>query len=361
MAPLQSMKLTALAFVALSACIPPATTPVGVSPPGYVPGGPDAAVGGAEAAPGDGDDATPDDPYQADAPSGVAAPAAPTGGSFDLVYRVPAGWSEQRGADLITLRYDEESDWVHRHYTILILPSQGLRGSLGDTYQALWREQILPLFTPGFEPAPFRRRLASGYACWFDGDTMVATNGQPFQAVLYMIAAGDRVVPIVALYTDLEQRAEGPIQAFFDALTLSDAAPSGEPLFLPAELAGEWNTHAASYANYVDSGGNFRGDATIATGEHFILGADGRYQAWFTAAGGGTRAFQDNHTGAWTVEDDFLVFAGGDEQRRLRIYAVGTSPRGGGAIFLPPSYDASDAPDFTMPRRPISGDWYGRM
>ncbi len=292
-------------------------------------------------------------------PGAPGATATTAGGTLDLVYQVPDGWSEQRG-EVATLSYQYEDMYDKKSFTLVILPSRPVQGSLGETYQALWAEQILPLFTPGFEPAPFRRRLASGYPLWFDGDDMVASSGATFQVILYMVVAGDRVVPLVGLYLGLDQKVEIPIAAFFDALSVSGAAPTSDPLFDAAELAGDWSEHSASYADYVDSSGNYRGDATVATGEEFHLDAGGSYESWFTAVGNGS-ASQTKAAGAWSVADDFLVLDGPDEHRRIRIFAAGTSPRGGRAIYLPPNYDAEATPDFTMPRRPISGGWYGRL
>src|SRR5688572_14068764 len=90
----------------------------------------------------------------------ATTPAAATG-DLDLEYQLPAGWTEQRGADSITLTFTQnvhpETDFYGTyHYQLVILPSQPLRGTLVETFHAVWSEQILPLFTTRIAPAPMR-------------------------------------------------------------------------------------------------------------------------------------------------------------------------------------------------------------
>src|SRR5262245_42305591 len=109
-----------------------------------------------------------------------ARPAAAEG--IDLVYERPPGWTEQRNEGGITLSFlqnvQEGTDMYGvRNVRVLIFPSQPPRGSLVATYHALWAEFVAPSFVTSFPVAPIRRRLASGLACAFDGETMKAKNG----------------------------------------------------------------------------------------------------------------------------------------------------------------------------------------
>lgn len=185
------------------------------------------------------------------------APSAPAGtpqtggaavasGSLDLVYSLPSGWTEQRGADWITLNYSVAGPSPTESYTLVILPSKPLSGTLTATFQALWAEMITPTFTPlqdpAIVPAPMRRRLASGFVAAFDGGLMKTNNGGMFTTMLYLISSGDRVVPILGMYGLLGDQSEPVLSAFFDSVSISGQTPVKAPLFDASELVGKWST-----------------------------------------------------------------------------------------------------------------------
>lgn len=297
------------------------------------------------------------------APGEAPTPGATATGAFDLVYAVPPGWSEQRGADAITLTMAIPDDYSPVSYALVILPSQPLRGTLTETFQALWAEMITPNFTPtfaqGIEPAPIRRRLASGYVAAFDGEVMNANRGGMVTTVLYLIASGDRVVPVLGMYGNYDARKGEPMLAgFFDTLTIAGAAAPTAPLFDAGELVGAWSTQSAEYANYVDTSGNYRGDATIAVRQDHTFNADGSYSAYASAYQSGRGFDRGTSSGTWRVDDDTIVIESGGASIRIRVLAVGTH-RGARSIYLPPSYAATTAPEFGRPR--TVGDWFGPM
>ncbi len=296
--------------------------------------------------------------------SATGAGAAPASTTVDLTYTVPAGFSEVRGDLSTTISYATSDGYSNVSYTFVILPSQPLRGTLSQTFHALWGEAITPLFTPaytpGLEPAPLRRRLASGYAVAFDGELMNSNNGGMFTTVLYVLTSGDRVVPILGMFGDLDARQGEPIvSAFLESASIDGYPPGSFALYDASELVGEWSTQAAEFANYVDrSSGNYVGSSTVAVRQDHAFNADGSYLG-FASAYQSDRGFdRGQDAGTWHVEDDSIVVETGAGTTRHRVFAVGTH-RGVPSIYLPPSYASTSVPEFTRPRS--TGDWFGRV
>jgi hypothetical protein len=304
-----------------------------------------------------------------------AAPAAPAGqpqpqpgavaatGSLDLIYSVPAGWTEHRSADAIRLSHVVSDSYSTVSHTIVILASQPMRGSLTQTFHALWGELVSPSFkstyAQGIVPAPMRRRLASGYIVAFDGELMDANQGGMFTTVLYLLSSGDRVVPILAMYGSLDAAKTEPVMsAWFDSLSISGASPPQTALFDPSEIAGEWSTQAAEYANYVDSSGRYVGDANIAVRQDHTFDADGSYHAYASAYQSGRGFDRESTKGSWSVEDDTIVVETGGKTTRLRVFAVAYH-RNVLSLRLPPSYASTEVVELTRPRS--LGDWYGKV
>lgn len=333
------MKLLGILLVLGStACIPPATTGP-YAPAGGAPGG------GGEVGGGD----------------GAGAPASTT---VDLVYAVPEGFSEIRGEQATTVSYAFSDGYSNTSYTFVILPSQPMRGTLSETFQALWGEVITPLFTsaysPGIVPAPLRRRLSSGYAVAFDGELMNSNNGGMFTTVLYVFTSGDRVVPILGMFGDLDARKGEPIvSAFLETASINGYPPGSFSLFDASELVGEWSTQASEFANYVDrSSGNYVGSSTVAVRQDHTFNADGSYQAYASAYQSDRGFDRGQEAGTWRVEDDSIIVETGAGTTQHRVFAVGTF-RGVPSIYLPPSYASTSVAEFTRPRS--LGDWFGRV
>jgi hypothetical protein len=303
-------------------------------------------------------------PWGTPAPAtGGAAPGEPAGGGLDLAYAVPAGFTEVRGDAAITLADAQSDGYSNVSYTFVILPSQPLRGTLADTFLGLWGEVITPLFSsaysPGIQPAPLRRRLASGYAVAFDGELMNANGGGMFTTVLYVLSSGDRVVPILGMFGDLDARQGEPIaSAFLESASIAGHPPTGAALFEPSELVGEWSTQAAELANYVDANGRYVGDATVAVRQDHTFAADGSYGAYASAYQSDRGFDRGTSAGTWSLDDDSIVLDVGGATTRYRVFAVGTY-RNVHSIYLPPSYAPTSVAELTRPRS--LGDWYGQV
>jgi hypothetical protein len=331
-------------ILSVAACLPPGTS--SPSPWGAGGGGGAAGVGGGAGA----------------APA-YAGGATSTGGGFDLVYSVPAGFTETRGDQAITLGYATSDGYSNVSYTLIILPSQPIAGSLSASFHEMWAATITPLFTPtyttGIQPAPLRRRLASGYAVAFDGELMNANNGGMFTTVLYLLSSGERVVPILGMFGDLDARNGEPIiSAFLESASIAGSPPTSVPLFDASELVGEWSTQASEFANYVDSSGRYVGDANIAVRQDHTFDGDGSYAAYASAYQSDRGFDRESGAGTWRVDDDSVVLDTSSGTKRYRIFAVGTY-RGVQSIYLPPSYAETSVAEFTRPRS--LGDWYGRV
>ena len=294
-------------------------------------------------------------------PTQPAQPVATQGGGgFELAYQVPTGWSQVnlvQGA--ITLSYVKQDQWSPADYKLHIFAAQPMSGSITDLYHTVWNEMVAPSFEVTQPTAPYRRRLASGYGLAFDAvqNARLKQNGASVWVAFYVVYTADRYVPIMLTGAGVE--AEPALTQFFDSVSIRGHAASRNALFDTAELVGHWSTQSTSLASYVDSGGNYRGDASMATGEEITLGADGTFSAFFQAVKASGPAYRSKVSGQWTIEDDTLVMkaSNGDVDRR-RIWAKGTAPRGGTNALNLTNYGTAQ-PRFFYPSDSINAAWYG--
>jgi hypothetical protein len=301
----------------------------------------------------------PQQPYQ---PAQPAQPARPVvGGGFDLAYQLPAGWSEARltqGA--ITLQYVKQDMYSPADYKLHIFPTAGWTGgSITNEFQAMWQAMVTPSFETTQPVAPYRRRLASGYALAYDyvSNAKLKQNGQYTPVSLYLIYTDDRYVAILA--TGINYEAEPALSRLFDSMSIRGVPPAKTALFDNAEMVGHWSTTSLSLANYVDSGGNYKGDASLATGEEIDLRSDGSFSSYFSAVRTSGPAFRDKQGGSWRVDDDTLVLQAKGSTDKRRIFARGTAPRGGTDALNLTNYGTAQ-PRFFSPNDAIGTSWYGK-
>jgi hypothetical protein len=282
-------------------------------------------------------------------------------GTFDLAYQVPAGWSESRSKDTITLSYDKDDFYSPQHYKLNIFQTERRDGtSIADLFHQLWNQIVPPAFDTTQTVAPYRRRLASGYALAMDaanGIKIKANNGYT-NVALYIIYTDDRYVLLLGIGLDVA--AEPLLAKLFDGLTIRGAPPSRAALFDTSELVGHWSTSSTTVGSYVTSSGDYAGDASIGTGESINLESNGTYSKFFVAVRGSGGNFREKSTGRWKIEDDTLVLAssnGGVDKRR--IWAFGSPPRGGNNALDLTNYGEA-LPRFFSPNDSINTSWFGR-
>ena len=153
---------------------------------------------------------------------------------------------------------------------------------------------------------------------------------------VYVVLGGGTAVPLIATYSGWDAELDRALRQFFDSVRLPGAAGQATPLFTGEEIAGVWRSSSSTLANWVDAAGNYRGDASVATGETLTIKADGTYESQFAAITGANRMRQHD-VGRYTIEDDFLVLrpeTPGRQQSRQRITGVGRSTDGRGSLLL---------------------------
>ncbi|MDB4956272.1 MAG: hypothetical protein JWO36_3841 [Myxococcales bacterium] len=297
-------------------------------------------------------------------PAQPASPPVVAGkGSFDLVYQWPAGFTEERTPDLIKLTKHEQVQagtdfYGTRDYTYLILPTVTTQGSMLGEFQAQWTALVRGSFpADATVPNPRRRRLQSGFTCFFDGANEKARNGGDLDIVLYLIFASDRYVPVLAIHSgDTKWEFEQQLAPAFNAMTIRGASPNRASLNTAADLVGEWSTSDASYGSYVNSSGGYVGDASIGTASYFTFRANGTFDSTFIGITS-SRRLKEQGAGTWKVDDEMLVLNDKKQGRTTSRRIIGVS---GNEIELAPSYSASTAPEFIGPRRSNYNDKFKR-
>ena len=282
---------------------------------------------------------------------------------LDLLYEVPYGWTEDRsdtnGITLSGIKQNQPGTDFYgvSRYSVMVLPSQPLSGSLADTYSILWRQIVLDFLTTDIKPLPMQLRLKSGYMLAYDGGNMkMVDNGESMDIVFYVIAAEDRAVPILAVYTGWDESLETTIKNFFDTATIRGASPSKAPLFTEDQMVGKWTASDASLD--VDSSGNYVGDAR-AYGSTYQFLDDGTFSINSASISTGDVPLKSSSSGSWSIDDGFLVLDNKETGKisKLRIWGIGQSPRAGHTMLRLDGYPGQKM-ELVVPRRSMSGEWY---
>lgn len=279
-----------------------------------------------------------------------------------LTYQVPAGWSRSGSGGAVTLARTVDLGFGQKQaFRITIGAAESVAGNPVETFQALWRRLIGSIFVTQFHPLPLRVRLRGGAMLLYDGTQMrLRQKNAQMDGFLYVVLNGGTAVPLIATYSGWDAELDRALKQLFDSVQLPGAAGQTTPLFTGEEIAGVWRSSSSTLANWVDAAGNYRGDASVATGETMTIRADGTYESQFAAISGANRMRQHD-VGRYTIEDDFLVLRPGNpgqQQSRQRITGVGRSADGRGA-FLLLGITRNDFPMLSAgSMRPGAGDLY---
>ncbi|HXX93231.1 MAG TPA: hypothetical protein VEN81_06330 [Planctomycetota bacterium] len=279
-----------------------------------------------------------------DAPKAAPA-AAPAAGGVDLVYTIPEGWTATPQAGAVVLSRSNEATRAQfqalNKYQLIILPSQPLKDSLRKTFRDLWDVQFTQSLETSVMPFPMLRRLKSGALLAFDlaAGAKYRDGRDPggfLEAGLYILARGNRFVPMVALYINRLKELDEPLLKFMESATIPDAGDGPVVPFAASEIAGAWTESSISIASYVRNG-QVVGDASLFTGSEFTLNPDGTFKSRFVVARSGkTLVFNDE--GKWTV-DDLSLNLQGNEKRQYTVYGVGKDPKLGDFLVLSEYYN----------------------
>lgn len=291
-----------------------------------------------------------------------AVPSADSRGA----YRVPAGWTRTERDGTVTLsRVVDLGFGVKQDFRLVPLASEAVSGTPVAMFQDLWRRYMGTLFAGAPAPLPLRVRLASGAALLYDGHSMRLrqNNASLDGGFLYAVFDGSSVLPVMGFFQGRDQSLDRDLRLFFDSVrTPGGGGRTVVPLFTGPEIAGVWRSSSSTLANWVDVQGNYRGDASIATGETFTIRSDGTYESQFAAVGGGAGRMRQHDIGRFLIEDDMLVLQPGGSAAargsRHRITGVGRSADGRGS-FLLLGITRDDFPALSAgSRRPGAGDLY---
>jgi hypothetical protein len=290
------------------------------------------------------------------------APAA-SSGSFDLVFTPPVGFAQDRAATgLLKLTRHEQVQagtdfYGTRDYILLEMPAEAPAGSLAETTRALWKEHVIPFGVSVQEPIIHRRRLKSGYGVGFDGATFTTKNGAQGTVVLLAITSREKVVPFLfVFFGSFESKFENEFAPMLDAATIRGGTPVTGPLYEASEVAGKWTTQSTSIADYVNSSGQYTGDASIATAEYIDLEKNGKFASTFIGIRGSVH-IKEKGSGTWSTDDDGnLVVNDRGSVKKRRIFAMEATQK----IQLAPSYDSTMVPEYSAPSRQTWADWFVR-
>lgn len=284
-------------------------------------------------------------------PSPAAAPIA----AFALSCPTPAGWrrSGGDGGVLVVERVEDLGFGLQRLSRLVFLPPVKAPGTAAQAFASLSGPLFAQTFTATARPLPLRVRLKSGATLLYDGgEVQLRQTGATVTGLVYVIVHGGMAVAAVGVFTGYDAAIDRQVREVFDSVRIAGAESREAPLFTAKELVGRWRSSSSTLGNWVDYAGNYRGDASTATGETLTLNADGTWRSQFAAVGAG-RAMRSDTSGTFSVEDDFILLRGGERPARYRVTGVGRSADGR-ASFLIMGVTNDDVPQLsagsTMPR-----------
>jgi len=175
-------------------------------------------------------------------------PAGERAFDFDL----PADWAREDAGNVIIAHLDTGGFHRNDKY-IYVLGMEPVNGSVELTFNDIWQRELvngwIKLINPGagFEspapPQPLRRRLPSGLVVWFEGGRATFEPVGYGYARLFLIEAGDQVLPVLGL---MGTTVLGPgasdhnvFEEFLQSLRPKYAIPT-QALFSADQLAGTW-------------------------------------------------------------------------------------------------------------------------
>jgi hypothetical protein len=218
------------------------------------------------------------------------AAAEPAARSFDRVtYTAPPGWTvDSSKAGFVSVARVGKADYC----MVAIYASTPASGDLAGSFAAEWQAVALRTVDPVGAPAASETTIGGARALL--GGTPAAIQGTPVVAMLMVVDAGTRVVPILLLstsmeafatYTDDVQRLLGSLVVRRAEAAAPHAPADGDgklvipPLTRPltvAELAGEWKKEDRITTTYVDRhSGAYVGEDNLAFRVTWTITASG--------------------------------------------------------------------------------------
>jgi len=283
-----------------------------------------------------------------------------TPGMVDLQYKVPTGWVETKksGANVIEASHDDL--YTKYRWTLVVMPSQPLTGSVRDNFREYWKATVTGNYDSAVVPMPLMARMSDGYVCAFDADGSAkhkVTGARPRTVALYLIAHGNRFVPVVAILYGYEKPLEEDLERFITTARIPGSSNTKIPLFSSKEVTGDWSEGSASIASYVTASGDYAGDASIYTGSGFQLRPDGTYNHVLVAITRNTR-IKERDAGKWSIEDDELVLHQTAGMTRYSLLGCGVDPKAGRFLVLGTYSNLKAKLSFSNPRGPLQASWY---
>ncbi len=290
-------------------------------------------------------------------PAPVVAAAS---GTVDLQYSVPAGWRESKREGVTVIEATKDDFYDKWRWTLVVMPSQPLTGSLRENFMEYWKALITANYDASITPLPLSVRLSDGYVCAFDADGSAkhkATGAKPRVVSVYLIAHGDRFVPILAIQYGYDSQLSKDLDRFIETARIPGSSDAKISLFNKSDLAGDWTEGSASIASYVTSSGTYAGDASIYTGSDFHLHSDGSYKYNFIGLQGSTH-IRESQEGTWSFNDQDLVLTEKKETTTYSLLGYGVDGKGGRFLVLGTYAGAKAKLSFANPRGPLQATWY---
>ncbi len=262
---------------------------------------------------------------------------APASNSTDgVIFSPPPGWRRSTsGSTTLLVRTVDLGFGSKQVFVLQVFPTERVQGTLTQTFSSLWKRRIDSMFITSLRPLPLRARLRNGAALLYDGDSdaSMRQNNAQVSAFLYVATDGVTAVPVVGIYKGWGDELKRDLDAFFGSLRIGNSGRT-EPMFTLNEVVGVWQWSSSALGDFVDARGNYRGDASAASGETMTIRANGTCESHFASIGGGRGTIRQHNTGRCRVEDDVLIVPSEGGSSRYRITGVGRSADGKAGFLL---------------------------
>jgi hypothetical protein len=258
----------------------------------------------------------------------------------DVSFTVPDGYAYMQGPDFGTMvRQGVNTFWMMAVYTPM--PASG---DVTTDVKAAWQRIVLPM--GDHQGWPLQPYYDITHTVGYPGKRAdEAAISRKSYTRLYVLEAGSRFIPVVAISTDglILNTQEHVANALLGSVRLAPlkAAPIKTTITL-ADLVGDWQSGMAnSISFYNSSTGAYQGSSNSVFGASYRIAADGSFTYKMTGVISNQSA-SDSDSGVVELGAEFVTFKGRSHVVRYRFLNIQQAIDGSAVItFLPPAADPS--------------------
>lgn len=202
---------------------------------------------------------------------------------FDVMtYTPPKGWTAgQNGSAKTFTKMDKASG---KFCLMHLYPSVSNSGTPSQDFAYLWKTLVQATFNAGGNPE--KQTTEGEDFTMISGGELIDFEGTKALALLTTVSGKGKVISLLAIMNDADYATD--VQNFLGGIDIdikearveSSLRQSADSSSKPNSIVGEWSDSGAVLASYVNSSGQYVGDASSATTTNYKFDANGQYESF---------------------------------------------------------------------------------